>query len=492
MSSLQQLIHQCQQERTRFRNQGDTVSPACVEIFRRAFGGDQSAWSALWETFQPLTRAWLNAALNVEGVDEQFIRFVRSNDEFDSILNTAWANFSRSAPKSTTLLQTDQLGPVLKYLRNCVKTALFDAIDDFLSKQERDDSIDDLPESVMQASQPRADSVLEEVLARIDSLLQDDKERLIFQLRFLEEMKPAEVLTLHGDLFVNIEQVFQAIKRIALRFRKDPALQRLSGRIESARRKAGSDPSLKMMLIDESEQFGQKEDGNVMPCHVNEAILLDYITGLASVEVSAEIERSPACLHAAKEMAAGIGPLMSILRRARCPDSATLIDYQEQQLTGTNFLVIDKHVKSCSRCQKDLRMMGAMDEVPLFAPTSIIRRFVEAVLRPATALPEPVRGPSIYATPQLFINLNLRTPMGRQRTWRLSGQLRTLDGQLFTAVEGVLLRDLAGPDLIVQETGLNATGTFVFEGLDAGKYSLSVLTVDQEIVIRELAVGDEL
>jgi len=52
-----------------------------------------------------------------------------------------------------------------------------------------------------------------------------------------------------------------------------------------------------------------------LDCPHDETILLDYITGLASAELQAEIEQTPSSVAEAKSLAQAIGPWMPYLHR---------------------------------------------------------------------------------------------------------------------------------------------------------------------------------
>jgi DNA-binding TFAR19-related protein (PDSD5 family) len=69
MDDLATLLHACRQEREDFLKRGETSSPACVELFRRAFAGEEAAWDAiLRQIFQPEIRRWVEAAARVRNL----------------------------------------------------------------------------------------------------------------------------------------------------------------------------------------------------------------------------------------------------------------------------------------------------------------------------------------------------------------------------------------------------------------------------------------
>ena len=101
------------------------------------------------------------------------------------------------------------------------------------------------------------------------------------------------------------------------------------------------------------------------PCPYDEITLLDYVRGVTSYEIKLAIERSPACMAAARTLAEDMQVLTPMLRLALCPDVDTLIEYHEKRLPGAKQLVIHNHVQRCRQCQEELAMFTAIDEVPL-------------------------------------------------------------------------------------------------------------------------------
>jgi DNA-directed RNA polymerase specialized sigma24 family protein len=486
-ASVAELKEECLQERRKFRVDGIPTSPACVELFRRAFRNDQAAWSAVLETFQAQITGWKNV-ISAE------LRLAADFLDPEDVLQQSLLSFYRSAPKNPALIASDDLSHLLAYLRSCVKTALLEELRRRRHEPAQPVSLEDVPHLAHQTDWEYTFVERQTLHEYIDTLLESDEERLVFLWRFNCGAKPEEIVRQCGDRFAHVDEVYQVIQRLIRRLRKDPTLQTFYGSRAASRRKPEVAALLKIELANTPGEANQQEGIDVNnQCHFSEAILLDYVTGMASAETIAQIEGSPACLQAAQQLADELLPLLPVLYRIQCPVAATLTDYQERTLKGTAYLVVHRHVAQCPLCQEELRLLAAIDQVPLVTVPTPLRRIVEALFQPLTQLPQAVRGGVLlhYQTPQLFINLNTRAPSGQQRTWRLSGQLRTPDGQLFTGVEGILLRQLDLPEAVEQRTTLTITGTFIFAGLPPGKYSLTVLTAEEEIVIREIVVGDE-
>ncbi len=78
--TLAKVIAGCQQERSDYRHKRIDESPSCVEVFRRAFAGNQEAWAAVQATFELQVRAWIGGQKVVnpdDAVQEAFLAFFR-------------------------------------------------------------------------------------------------------------------------------------------------------------------------------------------------------------------------------------------------------------------------------------------------------------------------------------------------------------------------------------------------------------------------------
>lgn len=473
-SATPQIVGLCQQERQpTYLSNHPRSSPACVELFRRAFTEDQEAWHALQATFAPLMQKWVGVQRQVEPTD---------------VMQEALLAFYRSAPKAPGLLTSDDLGPVLTYLRRCVKTALLSLLR-HTHYQQVTLSIEVMHELLAAEDAIQQSDVRLTLQKRLTELLESEQERLVFYLRFTGNIGPKQIYAEHPDAFIDYTEVATIIQRLSRRLRKDEVLQSL----HSPRQKSVAFALLTIGLTNRETSNATQKDQDKMSelCGYQEEVLLDYLTGLASAELAAAIEQSVACRQAAQALAADIGPWLPYVQHLACPDEETLVAYQQQEITGTARLVIHKHITHCPLCQGEIALLAAIDNVPLSPEPARIRRVIEALLRSPLALPEPVRGQMlVYQTPQIYIQLSTRQSLGKPRTWTLRGQLRTPDHALLTAADAILLQNIAEPDAVAVDSPIDRNGFFSFKALAAGAYRLRILTADTEIVIHELMVGD--
>lgn len=207
--SVGDVLARCQHERTAYRQERITTSPACVELFRRAFGDDQEAWAAVHAAFAPLVRAWI-------GVQHRL--------EPDEVLQESFLAFARYAPRHPDLVIGNDLSRVLAFFRQCTKTALLMIL---RKLKTAPDTV-----AVDAADQLTTHGIadLEYRLAmyeRVRQLLTTDEERLVFTCRFVYDMKPQDILAAHRETFGDMQQLNTVLQRIVRRLRQDQELRQL-------------------------------------------------------------------------------------------------------------------------------------------------------------------------------------------------------------------------------------------------------------------------
>lgn len=467
--ALERVVAMCRRERSSYSSAGVSESPACVEIFRRAFDGSADAWEALQGTFGSLMRRWVG---DQRAVDPE------------EVIQEALLAFFRVAPGLHGLLAADELGRVLGYLRSCVKSALLTQCRKRQVSQVSLDGIAEAPSSGDIADAAETRIIL---LARVAQLIESDQERLVFEAYFRDGLRPQEIAEQHRPELATVAFVNTIVQRLTRRLRKDPVLQQLRASMIAPRQKPGSGASHEIRaLADEQEHTPM--DG---PCLLEDDLLLEYILGRASAETRAAVERTPACLRAARALAHDLAPLLGLIYRAECPAPDTLVGYHERSLGATEQLIVRRHVAACPNCRAELALLDTVDRAPLLPEPGLLRRVIAAALAPAPQL--ALRGElRHYTTPQITLMIGARQAAGRAHSWTLRGEARTPEGlQAAGQIEMVLLQPATPPDAPEQLGEIAPTGAFVFRDLVAGAYRLRVLTADTEIVIAQIEIGDE-
>ena len=206
---IERVATRCQQERTAYRQRGDAASPACVELLRAAFAGDQAAWGVVFRTFEPLVRSWI-------GVQQEI--------EPDDVVQEALLAFARWAPNHPSLILGDNLGPSLAFLRQCTKTALLMQV-----RRARRPAHLDMDLVALAAPTNVADDVERRVVlfGQVRQVLTAPEEWLVFEELFVYDLRPQEVLLRHADKFASIGALRTVIQRVVRRLRNDIDLQNL-------------------------------------------------------------------------------------------------------------------------------------------------------------------------------------------------------------------------------------------------------------------------
>lgn len=492
--SLAELVNCCQAERSAFRSTGERHSPCCMAIFRRACAGDQDAWVEIVSIFQRLLYDWVNK------VNHQL-----DDHELQTAVDDAWLGLYKGCANKPSLTAIDDLGPILEYLRKCVKHAVL---------QERRKKAKLPYEVTLDQALPAAhfsvpDPVfVAELLAYLDRMITDELDRLLFDLVILQGFKPSEIVQFHPDLFPDEQAIYQRLQTLRRRLRRDQQLRRLFGLDsrdegqgdDSATSDDESDPSSSRSsgrkpddpsFLEARMDDGSEGDKRMQPrCDLDDETLLDYAEGLLSDAQRALVEDNPACVARARRLAAEIALIEARLYRSTCPDVDTLLAYHERQLESTQALVVHQHVSRCRRCREELDLLQAMDAVPFDepAPANPIRRLVQAVLIPPLAL--KLRGDApIYTTQEELIALSIARKAPGAPRWNIHGEVSLPDGMpLPQPIEQVFITRENAPPVAGE---IDEDGSFVLRDLPPGLYQLTIVLPEKEIVIDPIQLGED-
>ena len=62
---------------------------------------------------------------------------------------------------------------------------------------------------------------------RVNEIVNSEDERIVFQLRFVDGMKPQSIVAAHPDRFPDARIVYTLVQRLVQRLRRDPILWEL-------------------------------------------------------------------------------------------------------------------------------------------------------------------------------------------------------------------------------------------------------------------------
>lgn len=482
------LARCCGRERRAFSESSERSSPCCMELFRRAFAGYQDAWIHITEIFQPLIRQW------IQRVCIRFPDLIDENDKTE-VADDAWLKLKKGVARQVHLLQGDDLGKPLAYLKKCAERSILSLRRRKRKEREQPADNTQYPDRSNELSDPETRIALAQ---RLEKVLSED-ELIVIEYIYLKGYPPQEILNLFPERFPNVDRIYQIRQNAIRRLRNDPVIRDIAGlsdqsdhrrsaieEDEHRRQKPQGPESLKIEL----ETDPETRRGRLMdtPCTFDEETLLNYAAGLLSAEQRLVVEANPDCVRKAQVLAAEIAAIEASLYRLHCPDVDSLYAYYHRQLESTQHLVIHHHVETCRFCQEELELLRVMDETPLIEPSTLtrVRQMVEAILQPALAL--QLRGQAlIYAASEVLLTLNTRRTVQGIPRWTIVGELRMPDGSPSDQPIEQVWATCGDKEPITAE--LEEDGTFILRDLSPGTYRITVRTPEKEIVIRSLKIG---
>jgi len=210
---LIELARRCREETLRFLKGEDRDDAFCFEIFQRAVvERDDDAWEAIVGQYRGIVLAYVaqhTAAAILHESDEYWI-------------NRAFQRFW-SAVGPTRFGQFPDLPALLKYLKLCVHSVLMDEVRS--RRAGTTTSLDEISEtgpSVADAERSVLGNLAgEQLWAAIRRELQDSAEEQVIYLSFARDMKPAEIVERHPDLFSSVADVYRIKRNVIERLRRN-------------------------------------------------------------------------------------------------------------------------------------------------------------------------------------------------------------------------------------------------------------------------------
>ena len=222
---IARLCAECEQERSLYASAQQDISPACVELIRRALAGDNEAWSVVQVLFMPLMRAWVGMS---------------GGEETEDILQEALLAFARWAPAHPELTSGQQLGRALAFLRQCTKTALLGhvrrrkrglvSLDHPANARAVGSSSRNATNTTMPSSSHNPIAHAERrlmIYERLAMQLSTEMEHVVCREILIQGHRPQQVFEQYHTLFGTMEVLRLTLQRILRRLRKDEELQQL-------------------------------------------------------------------------------------------------------------------------------------------------------------------------------------------------------------------------------------------------------------------------
>lgn len=198
----------------------------CLELFRRAVvGKSQECWAALYEQYVKLVYFWtIEYAKRKTAVGSSSIE-----DLVQETFTTFWRAYSPSH-----FAKAAALGSVLKFLKSCAWSSVQHAVRKVKAQQEDDRDISNDEVAIVPVAQPMfteqqilTNVAVEELWQAVEACCNNESEKKIARLRFVEGLKPKEIMVRHPDLVQTENEVYKLLRNIKDRMDRNLYIQEL-------------------------------------------------------------------------------------------------------------------------------------------------------------------------------------------------------------------------------------------------------------------------
>jgi RNA polymerase sigma factor (sigma-70 family) len=221
--SSEEVARRCREEAGRHREQEVGY---CFELFRRALETqDEWAWRAIQEQYRNLILNWLQTAAHYRLAAEE------AEDLLQNTLEKFWRTLGNRR-QAAIGERFAHIGALLKYLRQCAVTAHLDARRQTRRWERINQTLAREAETELDASGRTAlfeqghieylhqEAQLQKVQRWIHSEVDDELEKLVLQLSYEQELKPADIAARYPQQFASVHEVRQIKERILKRARR--------------------------------------------------------------------------------------------------------------------------------------------------------------------------------------------------------------------------------------------------------------------------------
>lgn len=188
------------------------------ELFRRAVvEQDSDAWGAISGNYRTMMIGWVRRCQVADMTGECYENLA------DEALARAW-----KALTPDRFNQFPSLAALLAYLRTCVQATVIDAArarNTYERAAARTDQVTStLPdEAVLERMQSA------ELWKLADSMATTELERVVLRERFVFDLPPRTIQARHPDLFPEVRKIYETIRNLCDRMRRNQALRRACG-----------------------------------------------------------------------------------------------------------------------------------------------------------------------------------------------------------------------------------------------------------------------
>lgn len=224
----------------------------------------------------------------------------------------------------------------------------------------------------------------------------------------------------------------------------------------------------------------------INPNQIKEHDLMDYVDGLAPIEVQNHVARCQACQTAVSHLREELALLYAAAYEYDCPTSDDLLLYQAGLLAAADHQRIETHLQDCKACQLHVQqLLDVPDEspTPRWLTDSIWERLREtgkqlweSVKLPAPMVPQPAlvfrggeRIRETYEAGDYQIGIVKIMPIANENRWQLEGQIVNKVNP--TEVLHGRIQLHTSDELIVSDI-IDEFGYFALKELPSGNYTI--------------------
>ncbi|MGQ9480836.1 hypothetical protein [Chloroflexus sp.] len=186
-----------------------------MQLFRRAFAGEQEAWVYVIDIFQPLIYSWLR---RVRGTRSDFI----DDDDLTTVAHDALLKLRDSANR----LPESTVGETLNRLLAHLKKYAGKDVPTLFRRRNRSRKISYIEDDTPQGAHILDAKTRITLAQHLREVLSED-ELFVIEHLFFKGYKPQDIIHDFPERFVNIDHIYQIRQNALRRLRNDPVIRDL-------------------------------------------------------------------------------------------------------------------------------------------------------------------------------------------------------------------------------------------------------------------------